>query len=233
MIEHGTSPVSSLPVRAPASLSVRARCCAFNPQPDPPGRHGRHRAGQTARLNIVNSATACRFRRPAGHRSVLRRSGKSVIDRRVRVEAKCVVPRSVPSSAGKRRRRRPGPLRAEIRAAIDTLTVSCRRRAGDARNFDNASGRTSLLYPPPCRTAQCGGGRTPSCRAVRSVVPADFVQPQHQRKTHDLEHSHTTPAARADNGVGDRVACPAASCSRPSARKASTFRRLTISNRPG
>jgi len=144
------------------AIGASAVLRAFNPQPDPPG-FGMVgiAAGQTARLNIVNLGNGPSDIPPPCRASLqfFDDQGNLLVDRRVRVEAGNAafldLAPSFPPTNGV------GdvlvPLRAEIRAAIDTpdgeLPPPCK---ATLEIFDNASGRTSILYPPPCRTARCG-----------------------------------------------------------------------------
>lgn len=138
---------------------------AFNPQPDPPFAMVGIAQGQTARLNLVNTAQPdplippdpCRARLrfldadgnvltrlaaevPAGHSTFLDFTLPTVP-----VNTLGDVNASV-------------PLRAEIRAAVTFLTVQsppdpCRV---NVEIFDNVTGRTSVLFPPdPCRGRAC------------------------------------------------------------------------------
>jgi len=139
-----------------------AQLRAFNPQPDPPG-FGMVgiAAGQTARLNIVNLGNGPAAI-PPPCRATLQffdDQGNALAERRVRVEAGNatfldLAPTFPPVNGVSDV---VSPLRAQIRAAIDTpdgeLAPPCK---ATLELFDNASGRTSILYPPPCKTARCG-----------------------------------------------------------------------------
>jgi hypothetical protein len=143
-----------------AGTALARTATAFNPQPDPPFGMVGIAQGQTARLNLVNTASPnavllappCRARLrfldadgnvlarlavevPAGHATFLDYS-----------------PAFVGTNADV-----VGPARAEIRAAVTFLDEEvppdpCRV---NAEIFDNATGRTSILYAPPCRGAAC------------------------------------------------------------------------------
>ena len=136
-----------------ASVVLRA----FNPQPDPPG-FGMVgiAAGQTARLNIVNLGNGPPAVPPPCRASLqffdnqgncwpsagARRSGKPVF-----LDLAANFPPA--NGAGDVL----APPRAEIRAATETpdgeLPPPCK---ATLEIFDNASGRTSVSFPPPCRT---------------------------------------------------------------------------------
>lgn len=131
---------------------------AFNPQPDPPGFGMVGIAqGQTARLNIVNLGNGPSLV-PPPCRAALQffdDQGNLLAERRVRVEAGNATFLDLAPTFP------PGDVvtapRAEIRAAIEfpdgELPPPCK---STLEVFDNASGRTSIIYPPPCRTARCG-----------------------------------------------------------------------------
>ena len=141
-----------------ASVVLRA----FNPQPDPPG-FGMVgiAAGQTARLNIVNLGNGPSAIPPPCRATLqfLDDQGNLLANQHVRVEAGNAVfldlAASFPSTNGVGDDL--APPRAEIRAAIETpdgeLPPPCK---ATLEIFDNASGRTSVFYPPPCRTTRCG-----------------------------------------------------------------------------
>jgi hypothetical protein len=134
---------------------------AFNPQPDPP-RFGMVGIadGQTARLNLVNLGIPTTSALPPPCRAHLKffdADGNLLASRPVDLkpgEAAFLdfVPSFVPPVNGTDL----APLRAEIRGAVrpvdDLLAPPCK---ATFEIFDNVSGRTSILYAPPCRDAEC------------------------------------------------------------------------------
>ncbi len=135
---------------------------AFNPQPDPP-RFGMVgiAEGQTARLNLVNLGIPTATGLPPGpcraHLKFFDGDGNLLASRPVDLkpgEAAFLdfVPSFVPPVNGTDL----APLRAEIRGAVrpddDLLAPPCK---ATVEIFDNATGRTSILYAPPCRGAEC------------------------------------------------------------------------------
>jgi hypothetical protein len=135
---------------------------AFNPQPDPPriGMVG-IADGQTARLNLANVSAPDDVLVPPPCRAQLQlldADGNVLAQRRVSVAAGHAAfvdfrPSFVPTNLGDVL----GPLRAEIRAAVDfadgVFPPPCR---ASLEIFDNVTGRTQIaLLPPPCRGAQC------------------------------------------------------------------------------
>ena len=141
-------------------LGVLARTTtAFNPQPDPPGYGMVGLAeGQTARLNLVNLGTTNPLP-PGPCRALLQffdgagnpLAGKVVTLKPGEADFLDYAASFTPTNGDV-----VGPMRAEIRGAINTetglLAPPCRTTL---EIFDNATGRTSVFIPPPCR----GGGR--------------------------------------------------------------------------
>jgi hypothetical protein len=132
---------------------------AFNPQPDPPG-FGMVgiAAGQTARLNIVNLGNGPAALPPPCRVDLqfFDADGNVLADRAVAVKpgesaALDYVASFVPTNTTDA-----VVNRAEIRPAVNTATgllaPPCRTTV---EIFDNATGRTSVFIPPPCRL-RCG-----------------------------------------------------------------------------
>jgi hypothetical protein len=167
MFRHARSPRFALGVATAlilAGTALARTATAFNPQPDPPFGMIGIAQGQTARLNLVHTgspteallAPPCRARLrfldadgnvltrmtaevAAGHSTFLDYSAAFV-----GTNADAV-----------------GPVRAEIRTAVTFLDEQlppdpCRITV---EIFDNATGRTSILYAPPCRGAACRAGQ--------------------------------------------------------------------------
>jgi hypothetical protein len=143
-------------------LGVLARTTtAFNPQPDPPG-YGMVGIveGQTARLNLVNLGTTNPLTPPDPCRARLQffdGEGNALAGKLVTLKpgqaafldyAASFTPTNIGDVVG--------PTRAEIRGAVNTETGAlpppCRTTL---EIFDNATGKTAVFIPPPCR----GGGR--------------------------------------------------------------------------
>src|SRR5712671_5164890 len=141
---------------------------AFNPQPDPPFGMVGIADGQTARLNLVNLGKPdpltgaipppCRARLQFADSQGNVLATRDVAPRAGRAAFLDFVPDFAPpiNTVGDI-----APLlRAEIRAVVTfddgTLAPPCRVTA---ELFDNATGRTSILYPPPCRGAACRIGQ--------------------------------------------------------------------------
>jgi hypothetical protein len=167
-IRSARSPRFALGVAAAVILAGTAlarTATAFNPQPDPPFGMIGIAQGQTARLNLVNTASPdaallappCRARLrfldadgnlltrlaaevPAGHSRFLDFSPASIPTNTV---GDVVL-----------------PLRAEIRPAVnfqdDEFAPPCRVTL---EIFNNATGRTTVLYAPPCRGEACRAGQ--------------------------------------------------------------------------
>jgi hypothetical protein len=143
-----------------AGAALGRTAMAFNPQPDPPFGMVGIAQGQTARLNLVNAAspTAALFPPPCRARLRFLDADGNVLSRMTAdVPAGHATfldfsPASNPTNLGDA----VGPLRAEIRAAVTSLdnefAPPCRL---SVEIFDNATGRTTVLYPPPCRSAAC------------------------------------------------------------------------------
>jgi hypothetical protein len=139
---------------------------AFNPQPDPP-RFGMVGIadGQTARLNLVNLGNGpesppdpCR-----AHLQFFDASGNVLAGQRLTVKpgesafldyVASFLPINTTDAAGV-------VNRAEIRPAVNTETGAipppCRLTV---EIFDNATGRTSVFFAPPCRL-RCGSPTQP------------------------------------------------------------------------
>ena len=144
-----------------AALSLTAK--AFNPQPDPPGLGMVGIAdGQTARLNLVNLGNPDPFAFAPPCRAQLQffdAVGNSLAVSRIQQlkpgeatfldYAASFVSTNLAVDAV-------GPSRAEIRPAVNTetglLAPPCRVTV---EIFDNETGRTSVLYAPPCRGGRC------------------------------------------------------------------------------
>jgi hypothetical protein len=136
---------------------------AWNPQPDPPFAMVGIAQGQTARLNLVNTASSTAGVPPGPCRARLRfldADGNVVARQAVEVRAGQSTfldfsPSTVPvNTLGDA----VGPIRAEIRAAVTFLDDQvppdpCRV---NVEIFDNATGKTTVMFPPdPCRGAAC------------------------------------------------------------------------------
>jgi hypothetical protein len=148
-----------------ASTALARTATAFNPQPDPPFGMVGIAQGQTARLNLVNAGSPTAALLPPPCRARLRfldADGNVLTRMTAEVAAGHSTfldfsPVSIPTNTV-------GdvvaPLRAEIRAEVtfidDELAPPCRV---NAEIFDNATGRTSILYAPPCRGAACRAGQ--------------------------------------------------------------------------
>jgi len=132
---------------------------AFNPQPDPPFGMVGIAQGQTARLNVVNTGSPAAFAPPCrAHLRFFDANGRVLASLRADVEAGQATfldftPNFVPTNTV-------GdvapPGRAEIRPALHAIdgeyAPPCRT---SVEIFDNATGRTSVFVPPPCRGAAC------------------------------------------------------------------------------
>jgi hypothetical protein len=153
---------ASVAVLIGAGLLSRS-ATAFNPQPDPP-RFGMVGIAdsQTARLNLVNLGIPAPDGFPPdpcrAHLKFFDGEGNLLASRRVDLKpgqaafldfAASFNPPVNDTDAG--------PLRAEIRAALVPIDGAypppCK---ATVEIFDNATGRSSILYPPdPCRGAAC------------------------------------------------------------------------------
>jgi hypothetical protein len=134
---------------------------AWNPQPDPPFGMVGIVEGQTVRLNLVNAASPLDTQIPPPCRARLRfldAGGTVVADQNVEVPAGQATfvdfsPSTVPvNTIGDF-----GPIRSEVRAAVtfldDQTPPPCRV---NVEVFENATGRTTVLYPPdPCHGLTC------------------------------------------------------------------------------
>ena len=146
-----------------AGTALARPVTAFNPQPDPPFGMIGIAQGQTARLNLVNTASpdAALFAPPCRARlRLLDAAGTVLTHMRAEVAAGRSTfldysPASIPTNLGDA----VVPLRAEIRAsgAFDDneLAPPCRV---SLEIFENATGRTTVFYAPPCRGAACRAG---------------------------------------------------------------------------
>jgi hypothetical protein len=142
-----------------AGTALARTATAFNPQPDPPFGMIGIAQGQTARLNLVNTASPDAVLLAPPCRARLRfldADGNVLTHMRVEVAAGHstlldYAPAFVGTNADV-----VGPARAEIRAAVTfddaELAPPCRITL---EIFDNATGRTSILFAPPCRGAAC------------------------------------------------------------------------------
>jgi len=151
---------------------------AFNPQPDPPG-FGMVgiAAGQTARLNVVNLGNGPPAVPPPCRASLqfFDDPGNLLANQQVRVEAGNAVfldlAANFPPANGVGEVL--APPRAEIRAATETpdgeLPPPC---TATLEIFDNASGRTAVSFPPPCRTMR----RAAISKTVTDASPDDRRQ---------------------------------------------------------
>jgi hypothetical protein len=141
-------------------IGVLARSVgAFNPQPDPPFGMVGIAQGQTARLNLVNTGSPAELAPPCrAHLRFLDANGNVLASLRAEAAADhatfldyaaSFAPINTVGDAV-------GPARAEIRAAVqftdDQFAPPCRV---NVEIFDNTTGRTSILYAPPCRGAAC------------------------------------------------------------------------------
>jgi hypothetical protein len=162
LIRFRTLAAGSLCALAIAAGTLSRPVQAFNPQPDPPrlGMVG-IADGQTARLNLANVSAPDDVLIPPPCRArlqILDADGNVLAQQRVAVAAGHAMfvdfrPSFVPTNVGDVL----GPLRAEIRAAVDfadgAVPPPCRV---SLEIFDNETGRTQIaMLPPPCRGAQC------------------------------------------------------------------------------
>ena len=140
---------------------------AFNPQPDPPFAMIGIAQGQTARLNLVNTAAPNAALLPPPCRARLRfLDADGNVIARVGAEVQAghstfldYTPPAVPiNTVGDV----VNPLRAEIRASVNYLDDQvppdpCRV---NLEIFDNATAKTTVILPPdPCRGAACRAGQ--------------------------------------------------------------------------
>jgi hypothetical protein len=134
---------------------------AFNPQPDPPGFGMVGIAdGETARLNLVNLGIPTTTELPPPCRAHLKffdGDGNLLASRLVDLKpGEAAFLDFVPSFGPPVDGTAAAPLRAEIRGAVrpvdNLFAPPCK---ATVEIFDNASGRTSILYAPPCRGGQC------------------------------------------------------------------------------
>ena len=136
---------------------------AFNPQPDPPFGMIGIAQGQTARINLVNTASPDAALVPPPCRARLR-----VLDAAgnvlTRMHAEVAAGHSTwldysPAPVSTNLADALVPLRAEIRASVSfddgELAPPCRV---NLEIFENATARTTVLYAPPCRGAACRAG---------------------------------------------------------------------------
>jgi hypothetical protein len=146
-----------------AATGLAHTAIAFNPQPDPPFGMIGIAPGQTARLNLVNTGSpdAALFAPPCRARlRLLDAAGNVLTHMRAEVGAGHSTwldysPAPAPTNIGDA----VVPLRAEIRASVsfddNELAPPCRVTL---ELFENATGRTTVLYAPPCRGAACRAG---------------------------------------------------------------------------
>jgi len=164
------SPIASAPrvalgvaaavILAGGALSRTAT--AFNPQPDPPFGMIGIAQGQTARINLVNTTSpdAALFAPPCRARLRFLDSDGNVL---THMRAEVAAGHSTfldYSPASTNLGDVAVPLRAEIRAAatFDNNQVPPDPCRVNLEIFENATGRTTVLYAPPCRGAACRAG---------------------------------------------------------------------------
>lgn len=142
-----------------AGTALARTVAAFNPQPDPPFGMVGIAQGQTARLNLVNTASpdAALFAPPCRARLRFLDAAGSVLTRvTVEVQAGQSTFLDYPLPTNNTVGDVVGPLRAEIRPVVSfvdgELAPPCR---ANVEIFENATGRTTILYAPPCRGAAC------------------------------------------------------------------------------
>ena len=142
-----------------AGTALARTTTAFNPQPDPPFGMVGIAAGQTARLNLVNTASpdAALYAPPCRARLRFFDAAGNVLTRTtVEVPAGQSTFLDYPFVTTNTVGDVVGPLRAEIRPAVSFVdgefAPPCRV---NVEIYENETGRTSILYAPPCRGGAC------------------------------------------------------------------------------